>query len=598
MTTVNDIVNATNADIVSLTDEAREFINTLRGLLDTDYNLKIPGGRTFNMYSGGGMYEALQSKPTRPEGMEFQTQESVGSVPTYTVRDAVLVDVPDFAETPPLIVIPETPTMTLPSEPGAPSVNDVVVPGAIEVVLPTLPTLVNVEVPSAPTLTLPTFDATFPETPDLLLRTDEFSYVEVEYDSALLDALELKLLSDVRDGGYGIEVIDEDAMWGRARDREYQAAMTEEAEIEARYAGRGYPLIPGVAVEAIMRVARATHDKLSDFNREMTITRAELFRKTREMAIEKSITLESMLNQMHGFARERALNAARITAEFAVTVFDALVRKHNAIIAAHQAQISAYSEQIQAIRVQTDIYRTQVEAALAKHQSNEQAVRLYTAQLSAVGTLVDLHRSQLEAARITSDIERTKLDMFRSKIEAFVAQVGARTAQVDLYRTAVQGELVKAQVYGQQVSAYESRVRAAEANSRLQNLNVATDIEKARLSLATYDTRISKYRADLAGETERVRALASIYGADSDVYRALLAGWEALFGLSEKSQETFLRTIQEDTRLEQSAAQLHLAELTSETEIRFKAAATGAELYRELLAAKAGVASAIAITED
>ena len=66
--------------------------------------------------------------------------------------------------------------------------------------MPTAPTLQNVALPVMRGYSIPTFTPT-PVLDDLLTPTTSFSHVEVDYHSAMLDVLKLKLIYVLLNGG-------------------------------------------------------------------------------------------------------------------------------------------------------------------------------------------------------------------------------------------------------------------------------------------------------------------------------------------------------------------------------------------------------------
>lgn len=267
---------------------------------------------------------------------------------------------------------------------------------------------------------------------DLTAPTSNFEFYEALYSSTLLDPLKAKLLTDLTDGGYGIETADEIALFNRERDREVEAAMTRIADAGRFHASRGFPLPPGELAVAVDDAYQGMQDKVSSVSRDIALTRAKLYVDNRQFTIQEVRQLEQILIGFHNSVQERAMNVARLSVEMGILVYNALVNRY---------------------------------------------------------------RTRLEAARITTDVERTRAqteaEIARAKVEAFRGQVVAYEANlrglIDTNRVALEGYRADIDAFRLINDGYAARAalqqKALEATTQ-QNIQISTmTIENARVRL-------------------------------------------------------------------------------------------------------------------
>lgn len=296
---------------------------------------------------------------------------------------------------------------------SVPTVDFPVIAGGIR---PTVTTLGD-PAPEAPTLAdIPALQQIVFPVDDLLAPTHNFEFFEAAYQSTLLDPLKAKLLADLTNGGYGIDVADEQALYQRARDRETDAAMSRIDEAGRTLAARGFMLPPGELSIQIDRSHQELQDKLSSASREIFINSATRFVENRRFTIEQVKGVEQILIGFHNSVQERALNAARAAAEFSIVVYNALLARYRA-----RLEATKIASDVQLQRMQAEVARNQ--AALEMFRTR---VVAYEASLRrAVETTraqVDLYQADIAANRNLTDglVARTTLQ--QRVIEATVQQ--------------------------------------------------------------------------------------------------------------------------------------------------------------------------------
>jgi hypothetical protein len=583
------------------TNLAEGFIQTLQANAAATLSTRLPN---VNIPADGTPFESILfqrigEEPVITGSTVFSVPGSnPGSGSFSSVANPVVVTPPSYDVTSPTISIPAAPSLTTPDTPTSPITDDVDVPVAPTIELPTAPTISSVVFPDAPTLALPTFSAAAPDAPTSFIETNTFEWTEEGLPTPLLDAIQSKLLTDVNDGGYGIEPADEEALWSRARDRELRQLDAVETETEELYANRGYSLPPGAMLNAFVKARSDAEDRLNEAEREIAIKRADLFRDLRRFAMEQGTSVENVYLQHYGFRLERLLNALRFSAEYAVTIHDAYIRQFNAELQRYSTLAEVYRTQLQGALTQVQIYEAEVRAAVSRLEANRIDVQLYEALISAATSRVNLYEAQVRGAALVADIERLKVEIYRSEVQAFAAQVDANESQLRAYTAQIQGEQAKVDIFRSEVAAYSDRVRAAATEQSAENEVVRVQIQRKAAELDEYRAAIAKYQVDVQTEVERINSVLRRYSTDSDVYRAAIAGYEALSRVDLQESDNLFKAVAEETLREQENARLEFQAAKEQLDTRFTAANAGSELAGRIVVALNSQFQGVAIEDQ
>ena len=506
------------------------------------------------------------------------------------------VTVPDLTATAPSLSFPTTPSTTLPASPGAsPVFVSPALPTAPTVTLPPVPTLASLALPDAPSISLPSFGALSPAD-DLTTPTAEFQFHEAAYESVLLDPLKAKLLADLTAGGYGIETADEVALFNRARDREVEAMMSRISDAGRAMAARGFPLPPGELSVHVDRAYQEMQDKVSAASREITLERSKLYVENRQFTIREAKELEQILLNFHNSVQERALNVSRLTVEFSISIFKALVERYNARLNSYRAEAEVFASRIRGELAKAEIYRTQVEAVNVGSQMQRTQVETYLAQLKGIATSVDIYRVQMDAAKVQADIERAKLEAYRSQVDAYSAQVQAKVAEFGMYRSQIEGETAKVQAYEAQVRAFTGQVGAAKIKSDIQLAKLQTETEQARVRLLTYQGQMEQYKADIERQVASGKLQVEYHTSLVSAARMLNDG---ALGQANLQQEVLKSTTQQNIQISEATINAARAKLEATiAALKFKTEGThyASEKFYAILTALMGTINTLSVS--
>lgn len=435
--------------------------------------------------------------------------------PTFSqtsIDDLPEVVVPEFGKVAPDLEMPVVPSSVLPSAPSAPSITDPIIPSSPVISLPVAPVFTGIKFPETPSIEIPTFTTTLP-IDDLVTPTNNFTFFEQLYTSALLDALQAKLLDNLQNGGYGIEPWDESALFERARSRELESAMQQTEALIAGAAARGFPLPPGDLTVALQRGEQDLQNKMATINRDIALKRADLYVNNRQFTIEQAKSLEQILIGYHNSMMERALNAAKATLEAAIEIFKAQVLRFNARLDAYKAEGTVFEARVRAALAQVEIFRVQMDGKRIEADIQRVQVEVYRAQLEGVQSVINLYKTQMEAAQVRANIEKLRIDAFQALVQAYTAQVQAKVAEFNMYEAGVKGQTARMEAFAAEARAYTATVEGAKVRADILIARLKGQIEVANHSLEVYKGQLEGYKTDISAQAQTIDARARVYGS-------------------------------------------------------------------------------------
>jgi predicted nucleic acid-binding Zn-ribbon protein len=507
-----------------------------------------------------------------------------------------LVNLPEFSLVEPVITIPAAPTGALPTAPGqAPEINTPVLPTRPVFSLPPAPTFTPVSVPTAPAVVIPSFTSTMP-VDDIVAPSVTFDYAEAEYTSALRDTVKAKLLTDLTEGGYGIDTNDELQIWERARDRELRATEVSIQEVSRRAAALGGMLPQGALHAQIEAAQQASLEKSSTLGRDIAVKRADMFVENRKFTIEQSIGLEKVLMDFYGAVAERALNAAKATVELGIALFNSAVARYNIKLQAYKVSADVYETQIRGAILVVEAYKSEVEAAKLTADIQQVYATIYRTQLDGVKTLIDMYRTEMEAAQVQAEIEKLKLDAFRTSVDTYVAQVGARTAEFQMFESRIKGETAKIGAFKASVDAYATRVEAHKSRASVEESVARVQIAQAESKLSLYRTDMERYRADIQAVAEVVRTSVAKYSAQVQMFSAKAGAVGKAYDLASANQQANASIYAEASRQAIQSAVHRLDAFIKINAQRIGAAESGAKALGSVAASAASAVVGLAST--
>lgn len=591
---------------MSLDFYADQYVNTVVAQMNSF--IDAVRSYSYNRYNVGPLgFSYAPIDPTFTDSIKAVAESTVPAEPSFTAFTATKpvlsaipsVAVPTLGPEPeltlaaPVLNLPTAPNTTLPAAPGAaPTFTAPTLPTAPAITLPPVPTFENIALPTAPSIEVPLFTTTLP-IDELTAPTENFTWNEAGYSSELLDALRAKLLSDVQNGGYGVEPQDEMALWERMRERELLAAEANIQEAARQAAARGFMLPPGALFAQIEGARNEALAKSSTANRDVALKRAELYAQNRQFALTTAKEVEDMMLRYYGFMAERALNAARFVAEFGVNIYNARVSRFNAQLEATRVSAQMYETRLRASLAHLEVYKTKVEGARLSVDVQKLMADVYRTQLDGAQVLANIYRTRIDAAKVESEVELAKLSAFKASVDAYIAQVGAKESEFKMFTAQLQGEMAKVDVFKTSVGAYAAQVDAYRAKADAKASIVQAQTSAASLVLDKHKAELLSYASELETYNTQVRAALSLNEARLKKYEvrvdAEAKAVQSKVQMWATNSQTFAEIARAQSAHQLGAAQAHAANAN----VAVGAASAGMQGIGQALAAALDASSQI-----
>ncbi len=581
MATVDEIIEDAQSYANDAVAQVNSFLSILENLALETFSVDLPDIWSYSVFDRTD--EALRRiQSSQPAAQPYPSIAlTLPNDPNITIEELAELIVPEFTADKPVMAYPLTPDTGLPDTPTAPEYSPPSMPSRPYLSLPRSPNISGVSIPTPPSIEMPLFSAQAP-IDDLVAPSNTFTFAEQDYSSALMDAANSKILNDIQNGGYGIDTVDEQALWERARDRELVNSQTVLDEAKRQFASLGHSMPPGALAAALKAATMKAQNANSTINRDVALKKADLYVENRRFTIEKALHLEGILINYHNAVMERALNSARVVLQAGIDVFNSEVLRFNVKLDVYRTAAQVYESKIRAGLAQADIYRTQLEGVKAEVDVQNSQVNLYKAEIAGVNAVVDIYKTEMEATNLMFGVEKIRLDSFRAEVDAYRARVQAKVAEFGMYEAGVKGEVAKVDAYSAEVKAYSAEIDGVKAKSEIENGKLRARTERARIL-------IDKYRADITAKMSELEGAVQQANATTGMYKARVGSWGLLTGaitevakLGTTTGELNARTNIESVKLSLEKAKIVLEQFVTSSELRQGAAKAGAEVYRNL----------------
>lgn len=488
------------------------------------------------------------------------------------------VDAITFAETAPTTSFPAAPSLSIGSVPTIPSVASISVPAAPTVTLPSAPSLLSLNIPTFGGVDLHEgFLANFDNIPTLtLVEPTPYSYsLGPEYASTLLSTLKATLNARMA-GGTGLDPSVEQAIWDRARSRETETALANEADILRTSEALGFSLPPGVVAAQIREAQQGYFAKLSGLSRDIAIKQAELEQENLKQTIDAGMALESKLIDYSYQLERLTFEAAKEQADNAIQIHNARIEQYKALLSVYPIYAEVFKTLISAELAKVDVFKALISAEQAKADINKTLVDEYKTMVEASMAQVDIYRAEVDGAKALVEIEGLKINAAGEQIRAYVAQVNAETAKVEVYKAGIEAEMSKVQVYKVKADAF-----AAEAGVQIELARVGissfdAQIRAKSLEWDGYKSKLEVAKYKMQGIIQGNELLIAKYRTEGDLgvaqYGSAVKRWEVQLKDYEAGKMAMIQTAKINGDLAMHAAS-----------VRADSAKTGAQVYAQLV---------------
>ena len=511
----------------------------------------------------------LPPVPNLPDLPEITLDVPAG-IPTQLTANMTDVVIDDFNVQPPAMNFGVMPDLTIGTAPALPEVRDVAVPDAPNVTLPDAPSFLSLTTHSFGVVNLhEDWLDKLDDIPDLtILQPAPFQYSPgARYASQLLDNLKAQLNARIH-GGTGLSPAVEQALWGRALDRETAVAMAREQEVLRSAEALGFPLPSGVLASQLSDARREYHEKLSGLSRDIAIKQAEMEQQNLKDTIQSALQLETALLDDTYKLEMLAFEASKTAATSAIATHNAALEHFKALLDGYRAYAAAYDTVVKAELSKVEVFKALLSAEQVKADINKSLVDRYKAEIEGRMAAVEIYKARVGAAQTLVELERARIQSGGEQIRAFVATVSAQTAKADLFKASVEAESAKQEAYRTQVQAYSAKVSAQSEKSR-------SELAKFQAQVAAKGMEWDGWRALLSAATAKMEASARKSAVMLDGYRAGAAASETQAASYMRRWESEIKQYEAGTSITFQAAKINADAAMHANDARMEAAKIG-----------------------
>jgi hypothetical protein len=493
-------------------------------------------------------------QPPRPTAAILAIKGSIADEPgsfSVSIPDRLVSSVPIENFTVPTINFPTAPTITSLIKPGSPTISfPAGVPDVPSFTLPTDLTVSAQTLPNVPSLIVPDFDLTIPSiTVDL--PTNTFNYVEAAYSSVLKDAITAKLLDGVQNGGTGLGATVETAIWNRQVERLVQQRDDDIEKTLSLFSGRGFTMPNGIVGAQVQELlVNYSHDR-EQASRDVAIEQARIAKEMTQFFLKTGLELEGLELDWANKVANRALEAQKAVAQFAIDFYNAEASRFNLELARYQAKAIEVDATIRTQQLILDGYKAELGAAEVQSRMDSVSIDNYRAILSKHDTSIKLYEAEVNAVLAAIQIEKGKIDIFKAEIDAYIAEIQAQKNEFDLFQAQIDGEKAKIELHQAEVEAYATRVQAIKIANDVVIEQIRADIAEEELNLRAHlaNVDIWKVKSDFA---------TSEFNLEADLYRTDAAMYQTDVRLLQAASELDVQTQVRASSLDQASANMSL----------------------------------------
>lgn len=492
---------------------------------------------------------------------------------TLTVNDLL----PDpFEEDAPDLIFPTAPSELSELAPAAPGVDVEYDYPELSLSLPAAPQLLQISVANFAGVTIPEFSEDAPTLTAMEPSTFVYNPGAL-YTSQLLTDLKNELHDRIVNGGTGLNADVENAIWDRAREREYRQKADSLKALE-EMEQLGYSLPSGAYLDARVKIETEVNYNIQTLSRDIAIKQAELEQANVLKALDAANQLEARLIEYQNQTEQRTFEAARYASQANVEIYNAKVRAYTATVDAYRARVTAYEAQVRGLLAKVEAYKAQVDAELAKANVNRAVVDMYKTQIDAELANVEIFKARIAGIQAKAEVEKLKISIYGEQIKGYLGRINAYTAQVEGYKARVSAEGTKQEAFRSKVQAYVAQVDAATKSSEAR-------IREFEAKIAAKNAEYDAFKSRVQAESARVQGIASANQALIDGYKAEVSGTSAYNETITKQWQASIELAARVAEIGVQTAKMNAELYVTTRQVAMEASKVGAQVSAQLGAA-------------
>lgn len=422
----------------------------------------------------------------------------------------------------PILPVPNPvsiPTATLPPDPPLPPLDDLVVPPFAGI---NEPVFVDV---------VPVFDAVAPT---------GLQYTPSNFVDTLLTQTKATIALFMQ-GGTGIPIIVQDALFQAGRVREEQTALAAEQDAFDTWAGRNFSMPPGMLVEAVTVAQERSRFAANALSRDILSKAAVWEIENLRHYVAQGVSLVGMLMNQFNQVEQRVFDAAKAQADIELKIYELATTLYNIRQTARRIGAEVYKARWDGEVAKVTAFRATVDAVVAKGQINDQRVRVYLGMWEGVKSAAQVFETRMRGAQIASEQNKTAMEGYAAGTQGYAALIQARKVPSEVYAEEMKGAAVQGAVFESQVKGFLGVVQAQEAEATVKQKLMDLKLGAIKASIDKYTATLTGMRDHIQAQLANVQAKSAAYVADTGRYREEIAGANQTRALTMQTLELRLR---------------------------------------------------------
>lgn len=462
---------------------------------------------------------------------------------TFTVAPIDKLNKEDIRDFDPVfdnLNIPDAPTpRPEPVFPIAPVSTPIDVPLKPFLDKPNLPDLVELHIPSFVFKPLPAFDEVNPEFQGSSVSAI-MQWAEVPYKTVIIEE-EMAVLRKMWEGGTGLPLAVEQAMWERAASRENLDVSRDVSAAATEFSGRGYTLPPGALANRIDTIRTEGAVRKQGLGREVMIKVADTHIENLRFACTQAIASENVLIDLWDKMAQRQFEAAKIQVDSELALLNAQVAIFNAKQSAFNNRLGARRLVLEERSLELQAYKAQLEGEIAKGQINEQRLKMFLGLYEALKAEVEIFKAEVQGAQLQSDLQKNEVEKFKAEVIAVGEVIKADKLRYEAYESRVKGEVAKASLLESQAKAFSAYVSGKSMRAEIDIKNQQAELQRMDLQLRAFLGNLEHNKVRMQSESAAIQASAEAHRTNATRYTAQATAEIALSELDMKQYESETR---------------------------------------------------------
>lgn len=347
-----------------------------------------------------------------------------------------------------------------------------------------------------------------------------FNFNETRYTSPIINDLIQSLLSSLVVGGIGLYDDDENAIYQRHKARinaEYAEAFRKE---NARLAAMGVRIPTGAHVAQLHALEEKKNQALANASYEVMSENAKLEYEDRQAVRQVSVQLEGVLREYIAGYWNRALEAAKETAQEGHRLFQVVVQQNQLKLEEYKTKANVYEIEVRASLLELEAFTKKLQAASLQKEIRGQDADLIMQWAQAAIATAQIYETELKGAMAVNELNRTKVALYGEQLRGYMSELEAYGTDISAWKTEIDAEMSQLSIFEKEADVYGKEVQATIAYNQTEISKAETAIKQIQAYIEEFKGYVAAYEAQTDAKTAEAQIKGRIIDAQASAYTA------------------------------------------------------------------------------